>query len=286
MYNTVPMTGVLHMDAYRDIDVSWETDERGYIAEDEEAACGLMGDLHWLAQHNLSLGVEGANGMASVGGPNSPAMNVFDYYWHGSWSLGEWGRIISGTDQGLDEDMPFQHGCNFTCTINASTDPFANWESLADKIYLLAKPLALQLTDPELLDGSASGVFNSGGSFSTWPDGGKLIEYARAGLTGSVRQPESVFVPAVELPPPGSPKHAPTIVNVTRRYVYLSSKAQQPQTQTWEMPPSWVGKQIHAATITPSGRVEGQPEVSFSQTNLTLPVAPGRPVVLSVQLGA
>ena len=96
MFATVPMTSVLHMDAYRDIDVSWETDEAGFIAEDEEAACGLAGDLRWLSERNLSLGVEGANGMASVGGPNTPAMNVFDYYWHGHWRLGEWGRIISG----------------------------------------------------------------------------------------------------------------------------------------------------------------------------------------------
>lgn len=83
MYAAVPMSDVIHMDAYRDIDVSYETDAAGYISEDEEAACGLDWDLQWLRQHNLSLGVEGPNGMASVGGPNAPAMDVFDYYWHG-----------------------------------------------------------------------------------------------------------------------------------------------------------------------------------------------------------
>ena len=42
--------------------------------------CIKLTDLAWLSDRNLSLGVEGGNGMASVGGPNSPAMNVFDYY--------------------------------------------------------------------------------------------------------------------------------------------------------------------------------------------------------------
>jgi hypothetical protein len=42
--------------------VSWETDERGFIAEDEEAACGLAFDLAWLSDRNMSLGVEGGNG--------------------------------------------------------------------------------------------------------------------------------------------------------------------------------------------------------------------------------
>ena len=42
--------------------MSWETDERGFIAEDEEAACGLAFDLAWLSDRNMSLGVEGGNG--------------------------------------------------------------------------------------------------------------------------------------------------------------------------------------------------------------------------------
>ena len=84
MLETIPLEGTIHMDAYRDIDTSWEADVPGYIAEDEEAACGLVGDQRWLQTHNLSLGVEGSNGMASVGGPNPPGMGLFDYYWHGA----------------------------------------------------------------------------------------------------------------------------------------------------------------------------------------------------------
>ena len=66
----------VHSDAYRDIDTSFEVDEAGYIAEDEEMACGCAADARWLAAHNLSLGVEGGNGMASVGGRVPPSMNV------------------------------------------------------------------------------------------------------------------------------------------------------------------------------------------------------------------
>jgi len=40
----IPTAITIHSDAYRDINDSWETDERGFIAEDEEAACGLQGD--------------------------------------------------------------------------------------------------------------------------------------------------------------------------------------------------------------------------------------------------
>ena len=49
-------------DACRDINDSWEDDERGFIAEDEEAICGLQGDAKWWASKGLSYGVEGSNG--------------------------------------------------------------------------------------------------------------------------------------------------------------------------------------------------------------------------------
>ena len=50
----VPVEGTVHSDACRDIDVSWETDERGFIAEDEEAICGLQADAAWWASKGLS----------------------------------------------------------------------------------------------------------------------------------------------------------------------------------------------------------------------------------------
>ena len=49
--------------------MSWEVDERGFIAEDEEATCGLQADQRWAASHNLSLGVEGGNGALVAIGP-------------------------------------------------------------------------------------------------------------------------------------------------------------------------------------------------------------------------
>jgi len=284
--------------------VSWETDERGFIAEDEEAACGLAFDLAWLSDRNMSLGVEGGNGMASVGGPNSPAMNIFDYYWHGHWTLGEWGRIISGTDQGLDTDMPYAHtGCwtkpscdcsNWKCTGSAATDPFGNWEQLADRIYLQAKVLALRLTDTELhgVD-SASGEmrFSNGGTSRHWPHGVSIIEYFRPGrpavgdsdglLNTDATAGAAVFVPEVVLPPPGSLKTAPTKLNPNKVFVYLHSGAGAAQRQAWQIPTSWVGKPINATTITPTGRIDGQPALSVNDQNLTLEVTPGRPVVLT-----
>ena len=63
-----PVTGTVHSDACRDIDVSWEDDERGFIAEDEEAICGLQADAQWWAGKGLSFGVEGGNGaLVAVG---------------------------------------------------------------------------------------------------------------------------------------------------------------------------------------------------------------------------
>lgn len=52
----------LHSDAYRDINNSLEQDERGFIAEDREAICGLQGDRKFWGSKGLSFGVEGGNG--------------------------------------------------------------------------------------------------------------------------------------------------------------------------------------------------------------------------------
>ena len=65
----MPVDTTIHSDAYRDINDSWESDERGFITEDEEAICGLQGDHKWFASHNLSFGIEGGNGALVAVGP-------------------------------------------------------------------------------------------------------------------------------------------------------------------------------------------------------------------------
>lgn len=219
---------------------------------------------------------------------------------HGHWTLGEWGRIVSGSDQGLDTDIPYAHTSCWTkplcdcsdwkCTINATTNPFGNWESLADRVYLQAKVLVLRLTDTELHGAdSVTGEmhFSNGGTRRHWPHGGSTIEYFRPGpvvagglISADATVGAAVFVPEVVLPPPGSSKTAPTKINPTRMYVYLHSGAGAAQSHTWQMPASWVDKPINATTITPAGRVDGHPAVSIRGQNLTLEVTPGRPVVL------
>ena len=322
MFATVPMNDVLHMDAYRDIDVSYESDPAGYISEDEEAACGLGWDLKWLQQHNLSLGVEGPNGMASVGGPNTPAMDVFDYYWHGPpTSLGDWGRIVVGTAQGVDTDMPYAHigcwahrGCDCSnismCSANASTNPFGHWESLADKIYLQTKPLTLTLTGAgsagELMSfNNTTGemLFGNGGTHTHWPHGGTMIEYFRPSLIGPGPQQHerlgdrkgegsgpllrqstfgaASFVPEVLLPRSTGSRTAPTLINPRKIFAYLHSGAGEAQNHTWQIPDTWYGQQVTATTITPYGRVR-EPAVHVQGGKLTLELAPGRPVVLTV----
>lgn len=67
--DTIPNGLTLHSDAYRDINDSWEDDLRGFIAEDEEATCGLQADAEWLRMRGLSFGIEGPNGCLSAVGP-------------------------------------------------------------------------------------------------------------------------------------------------------------------------------------------------------------------------
>lgn len=260
MARAIPLEGTIHMDAYRDIDTSWETDEAGYIAEDEEFACGCVNDRRWLGSHHLSLGVEGSNGMASVGGPNPPGMGVFNYYWHGHMGLGDWARIIAGSDQGLDDDI----------TPSSTTNPFNHWGSLADSIYLKAKPLALRMTDPELL---SDGKFLNGGTNSVWPHGDSLIEYFRPGAV------QSVFVPEVLPPPAGSAKVAPTTINPNKIYAYLQSTGKVGQ-HSWQIPSSWTGRNVTAETITPTGRVAG-PQLAIKGESATFEMQPGQPIVLT-----
>ena len=90
----VPVRTTLHSDAYRDINDSWEMDERGFIAEDEEAMCGLQGDQRFWAIHSLSFGVEGGNGALVAVDPVPGFNGITDYYWHGQSSLGTLGHPL------------------------------------------------------------------------------------------------------------------------------------------------------------------------------------------------
>ena len=97
----------LWQDAWRDINLSWEPG--GFIAEDQEFICGcikviwcfcacfqlsnlfmpyLIQDADFFGNANISIGVEGSNGMASN------TLGTVDYYWHGSDSLQTWGRLV------------------------------------------------------------------------------------------------------------------------------------------------------------------------------------------------
>ena len=267
----------MHCDAYRDIDTSFEVDEAGYIAEDEEMACGCAADARWLAAHNLSLGVEGSNGMASVGGRAPPSMNVFDYFWHGHMDLGTWGRIVAGSDQGLYEDM----------TPTSATNPMNHFSSMADRIYLKAKVLALRMTDPELL---SNGHFAGGGNQSHWPYGGDTF-FQYLGTSGM-----RAFLPVVLPPPPGSPKTALTSLHPSRAHIYqhsgvgvervgngsnISAQVQH----TWTLPANWQGRPLTAETITATGRHAG-PALHVNGRMLTLAVTPGQPIAISVALDA
>ena len=75
----------MHSDAYRDINDSWERDAPGFIAEDEEAICGLQADREFWDSRGLSFGVEGSNGcLVAIG--QVPSFNgITDYYWCVRW---------------------------------------------------------------------------------------------------------------------------------------------------------------------------------------------------------
>jgi hypothetical protein len=264
-----PLGSTLHSDAYRDIDTSWEDDERGYIAEDEEMACGCAADAAWLHARNLTLGVEGSNGMASVGGPSTPSMDVFDYYWHGSADLGVWARIVTGTDQLLDDDV----------TPSSATNPLRHWEEVANRVYLHAKVNAMRLTDPELL---SNGQFAGGGDMAgKWPYGGDL-EFVYSQSQGS-----QVFVPVVQLMRNATDvsKTALTELHPSRAHIYQQwNGLVTPIRQSWTLPLSWVGKRIAVASIKPTGKIAGIPNFTVSGRMLTIESVPGQPVEITAEL--
>jgi hypothetical protein len=77
--DAVPVEATVHSDAYRDINDSWEKDERGFIAEDEEGSCGYQGDYDFWAERGISLTVEGPDGAAAALGPVPGNMKVISY---------------------------------------------------------------------------------------------------------------------------------------------------------------------------------------------------------------
>ena len=104
--DAAPVSHTVHSDAYRDINDSWEKDERGFIAEDEEASCGLQGDHDWWGKHGISLTIEGPDGAAASIGPVPGNLHVVSYYQGGNQHdatgvLGWWNRLIAGGMQGV-----------------------------------------------------------------------------------------------------------------------------------------------------------------------------------------
>ena len=206
--DSTPVQHTVHSDAYRDINDSWETDERGFIAEDEEAACGLQGDTDFWAKKGISLTIEGPDGAASALGPVPGNIHVVSYYQGGpqhdaTAALGWWNRLFSGQMQGIEHDLiltnttsesvggqwQVEGGCHGKC--------FDTWK---DSVYLKAMVAAMQMTDElvhsepcqcrELTGHCAAYSFNSyqfgcvrnqrfrnGGNGTHWPYGGGWILY-------------------------------------------------------------------------------------------------------------
>ena len=267
--SAVPVSGTVHSDAYRDINLSWEHDEAGFIAEDEEAACGLLGDHEWWANHSLSFGVEGGNGALVAVGPTPGFMQVVSYYYHGSPGMGAWRRIVSGTTQGLDHDIVPGSG-------TPSLKGGGPTQKQKDAIYTRAFVYMLQMT-AESLDADGT-RFSNGGNSTHWPYAGDWIEYAKnCSLAHGVLHPcPDVFLPEVLPPPAGAAKDAPTTLSPTKVRVY----SLQGGDRSWTLPLSWAGKQIRARSL---GGGATSAVVAVAGRTLTLKNTPKQsPVILTV----
>ena len=266
---TVPVSTTVHSDAYRDINDSWETDERGFIAEDEEGVCGLQGDARWFAAHNLSFGVEGGNGALVAVGPVPGFSGIVSYYWHGgsdaTANFGTWGRIISGSAQGLDNDI----SAHFS-----SPDP-----KLLRNIYTKALVASLQMT-AELLHSEPCGTgcvanvrFSNGGNGTHWPYGGDTIVYQK--LVAGRYANGSVFLPEVLPPAAHQPKSAVCTLapNKIRTFSPVGGD------EAWILPKTWVGKAIQVRVVGPAAA----PTVSVTGRSLLVAgMPPNTPVILTI----
>ena len=286
----VPVDTTLHSDAYRDINDSWEQDERGFIAEDEEAICGLQGDKKYWGSKGLSFGVEGGNGALVALGPVPSFNGICDYYWHGHADLGMWNRIVTGSDQGCDNDIS-------TVATSLKQLPLKD-------MYTKGLVLLMRMTD-ELLNENQQ-TYRNGGNATHWPYGGGLIQYRQDGGA-------SVFVPAVEKVAAGSAKLSPTVLNLLKVRVFTSgtsgtssapplgpslstgsrsttntaaartSVEEANGDQTWLLPLHWVGKTIDVTAVQDDGSVQPGPRVSVNGRALTIHAMPVmQPVVLTV----
>eukprot|EP00039_Didymoeca_costata_P007597 m.101573 g.101573 ORF g.101573 m.101573 type:complete len:939 (+) comp13746_c0_seq3:117-2933(+) len=246
------LTHTLHMDAWRDIDTSFENDERGYIAEDEEFECGCKNDAQYFNEKGIYLGVEGQNGMAS------DPRGVVDYYWHGRDTIRNWGRIVVGTSQGLDNDI--------TATTKDNV-----YELLVPVIYMKAKTYAVQLTS-DALD-SALSRFAGGGNRTHWPWMGQLIEYQRA---------TSRFLPKV-LKPGSLRSSDKTTLSTNTAYVYEDVTK---SLHVWSLPNQWCNNTLALKSLDKDGsRII--PSSEFNVTShgnactLSLIVKPKVPIVVT-----
>jgi hypothetical protein len=179
----------IHSDAWRDVGASWEAPAQGgassgYLDCANEARCGQQGDAAFWRAHGASLGGEGNDGTAFE------FMGEMTYLYHGGadWDVATWGRIVSGSALGWDQDVY----CN-------NPGGRCRWADMADNFWLAAAIYQLALTE-ELLGTDARGwhAFSGGGRVhsshtrpaagaaaalraravphpSTWPFGGDAI---------------------------------------------------------------------------------------------------------------
>ena len=257
--DAAPVEQNVHSDAYRDTSTSFEWDERGYIAEDEEATCGLQADYKWFMEHgNISLGIEGPDGSCSSLGPVPSNAHIVSYYQGGAvhdatgaGGLGFWNRIISGAFQGVKHDLMLSNTSAESVGGHWGPRDGPNLQAWLDGVYLQAFVASLQMTT-ELLSSEPCGdgcvknaKFTNGGNGSHWPYGGGLIEYNH----GYPFNNGSVFLPAVMPPAPDAdgriPKQGLTTLDERRIRVFSPAGGDE----VWLLPLSWVGKSISCHVI-------------------------------------
>jgi hypothetical protein len=167
-FETVPGgLKTIHSDAWRNVGASWEPEPFGFIDWQNEERCGSEADSAFWASHGMSMGVEGNDGQAS------DFLGVVSFLYHSTdgWNPAFWGRWVSGTDLGWDDDV--------SC-INPQGGWSCGWEKWSNGFYLAATLYQLALTD-ELLgttttsSASAEGEGTSGPSTHRFARGGRVL---------------------------------------------------------------------------------------------------------------
>lgn len=141
--------------------------------------------------------MENSNGALVALVPVPSFSGICDYYWHGHADLGMWNRIVTGSDQGCDNDI--------STVVN-----LLNQLPLGE-MYTKGMVLLMQMTDELLNEGHQA--YRNGGNATHWPYGGGLIQYRQDGGV-------SVFVPAVEKMAAESAKTSPTTLNLQKVRVF------------------------------------------------------------------